>query len=204
MLSPVISSEHCEACPRLRKYRQSVAKIKRRAYLSETYWGKPISGFGDPAARLMIVGLAPAAHGANRTGRIFTGDRSGDWLYRALHKAGFANQPTSSNRDDGLRLQGCAITNPCHCAPPANKPTPTEIANCSEWLERTFAILPVRVIVALGQTAWRSVIDHAFSAGWLIAKSGNPKFAHGAEVSLGEQRWLIGSFHPSPRNTFTG
>ena len=136
---------------------------------------------------------------------MFTGDRSGDWLYRALHKASFANQPTSTSIDDGLQLRDCAITNPCHCAPPGNKPTREEIANCSEWFERTLALLPVRVIVALGQTAWRRVVDYALAAEWLLRKSPRPKFAHGAEVPLDKnRRWLIGGFHPSPRNTFTG
>ena len=195
----------CERCPRLRSYCQEVALQKRASYQDWDYWGLPVPNFGDFAARLVIVGLAPAAHGGNRTGRVFTGDRSGDFLFRALYKAGFANQPTSINRDDGLHLTDCAITNPCHCAPPANKPTKEEIANCSEWFERTFAILPVRVIVALGQTAWQKMIDHALVMEWLSSKGRRPKFGHAREIPLDEGRsWLIGCFHPSPRNTFTG
>lgn len=195
----------CERCSQLRTYCQAVAVEKKTEFREWDYWGLPVPNFGDPAARLLIVGLAPAAHGGNRTGRVFTGDRSGDWLYRALHKASFANQPTSTSIDDGLQLRDCAITNPCHCAPPGNKPTREEIANCSEWFERTLALLPVRVIVALGQTAWRRVVDHALAVEWLLRKSPRPKFAHGAEVPLDQnRRWLIGCFHPSPRNTFTG
>ena len=193
----------CERCPRLRTYCQAVAIEKKAEFREWDYWGLPVPNFGDPAARLLIVGLAPAAHGGNRTGRVFTGDRSGDWLYRALHKAGFANQPTSTSLDDGLQLRDCAITNPCHCAPPGNKPTREEITNCSEWFERTLALVTVRVIVALGQTAWNKVIDHALAVDWL--EGPRPKFAHGAEVPLDKNhRWLIGCFHPSPRNTFTG
>lgn len=195
----------CQRCPRLRAYCQEIAQEKRAAYRDWDYWGLPVPNFGDPSARLVIVGLAPAAHGGNRTGRVFTGDRSGDWLYRALHKAGFANQPTATHRNDGLKLIDCAITNPCHCAPPDNKPTREEIANCSEWISRTFALLPVRVIVALGQTAWHNVIERATHNRWLIQKGARPKFAHGAEIPLeNQQGWIIGCFHPSPRNTFTG
>ena len=195
----------CERCPRLRTYCQAVAIEKRAAYRDWDYWGLPVPNFGDPAARVLIVGLAPAAHGGNRTGRVFTGDRSGDWLFRALHKAGFANQPTSISADDGLQLFDCAITNPCHCAPPANKPTREEIANCSEWIKKTFQLLPVQVIIALGQTAWQAVVDQAVAAKWLKQDERRPKFGHGVEVPLDDhQRWLIGCFHPSPRNTYTG
>lgn len=195
----------CERCPRLRTYCQEIAQTKRAAYRDWDYWGLPVPNFGDPSARLVIVGLAPAAHGGNRTGRVFTGDRSGDWLYRALHKAGFANQPTASHRNDGLQLIDCAITNPCHCAPPDNKPTNEEIANCSEWITRTFSLLPVRVIVALGQTAWNNVIARATANQWLIRKGARPKFGHGTEIPFDNRRgWIIGCFHPSPRNTFTG
>ncbi len=176
---------------------------KRAAFREWNYWGLPVPNFGDPEARLLIVGLAPAAHGGNRTGRVFTGDRSGDWLYRALHKSGFANQSISTDVNDGLELRDCAITNPCHCAPPENKPTTEEIVNCSEWFEKTLAIVPARVIVALGQTAWQKAVDHAIAVNWL--QSPRPKFGHGAEVPIdAHQRWLIGCFHPSPRNTFTG
>jgi uracil-DNA glycosylase family 4 len=193
----------CERCVRLREYCQEVASQKRAAYQDWDYWGLPVPNFGDPNARLLIIGLAPAAHGGNRTGRVFTGDRSGDWLYRALHKAGFANQPTSVSRDDGLTLIDCAITNPCHCAPPENKPTKDEIANCSEWFGQTISLLPIQVVVALGQTAWTAFVDHALMIGWLTGR--RPHFSHGTEVPLDDQRrWLIGSFHPSPRNTSTG
>ena len=195
----------CERGPRLRTYCQAIAVEKRAAYREWDYWGLPVPNFGDPAARVLIVGLAPAAHGGNRTGRVFTGDRSGDWLYRALHKAGFANQSTSVSADDGLQLHDCAITNPCHCAPPANKPTQEEIANCSEWFEQTFQILPVQVIVALGQTAWQAVVNRAVTKDWLKQNGQRPKFGHGVEVPLDDHgRCLIGCFHPSPRNTFTG
>ncbi|WP_010585315.1 uracil-DNA glycosylase [Schlesneria paludicola] len=192
----------CTRCPRLRKYCQEVAQEKRAAFREWEYWGLPVPNFGDPFARLMIVGLAPAAHGGNRTGRLFTGDVSGDWLYRALFKAGFSNQPTSVSRDDGLELYDCAITNPCHCAPPVNKPNADEIANCSEWYDRTVELLPTRVIVALGQTAWQKVIRHAAKLKWLSGK--RPKFRHGLEAQLdGNRLRLLGCFHPSPRNTYT-
>lgn len=193
----------CERCSRLRQHCRNIAVEKRAAYREWSYWGQPVPNFGDPHARLLIVGLAPAAHGANRTGRMFTGDRSGDWLYRALHKVGLANQPASTDRNDGLQLRDCVITATCHCAPPDNKPTPQEIANCSDWFKQTVALLPVRVFVALGQIAWRKVVDHAFEADWLDGR--RPKFGHGAEVPLDEdRRWLIGSYHPSQQNTFTG
>jgi uracil-DNA glycosylase family 4 len=192
----------CRKCPRLNRYCGEVAREKRRAYLDWTYWGRPVPNFGDPQARLLIVGLAPAAHGANRTGRMFTGDRSGEWLYRALHKAGFASQPTSESRDDGLRLRDCAITAACHCAPPGNKPTPQEIDACGPWLDSTVRLHPVRVFVALGQIAWQVVIDYARSVDWWHGP--RPKFGHDVSVPLAGDRWLIGSYHPSQQNTFTG
>lgn len=179
-----------------------MAEEKRRAYRSFTYWGKPVPNFGDDAARVLVVGLAPAAHGGNRTGRIFTGDRSGDWLFRALHKAGFANQPTSVDRHDGLRLIDCAITAVCHCAPPDNRPEPREIANCHEWIEHTVDLVPVRIFVALGQIAWKAVVHEARRRGWYDGKA--PKFSHAALVQLDGGRALIGSYHPSQQNTFTG
>jgi uracil-DNA glycosylase family 4 len=193
----------CELCPRLTDYCR-VAGEKRRAYQDWTYWGKPVPNFGDPKARLLIVGLAPAAHGGNRTGRVFTGDRSGDWLFRALHKAGFANQPTSVDLNDGLELTDCAITAVCHCAPPGNKPTLAEVENCRNWLERTVDDLPVRVFLALGQIAWQAAVREARRREWLSGKSRSPKFAHATQASLTGERWLLGSFHPSQQNTFTG
>jgi uracil-DNA glycosylase family 4 len=192
----------CQQCPRLIEYCQAVAAEKRRAYVDWTYWGRPVPNFGAPHARLLVVGLAPAAHGANRTGRLFTGDRSGEWLYRALYRAGFANQPESNSRDDGLVLFDAAITATCHCAPPANRPTPEEIDQCHHWFTELVALLPVRVFVALGQVAWRTVVQEARQLDWLSGR--NPKFGHGAVVALAESRWLIGSYHPSQQNTFTG
>src|SRR5262245_41203039 len=192
----------CECCPRLRRHCRDVAREKRRAYADWTYWGRPVPNFGDPQARLLIVGLAPAAHGANRTGRMFTGDHSGEWLYRALHKAGFASQPTSESREDRLRLRNCAVTAACHCAPPDNKPTPDEIDACARWLVATVDLLPVQVFVALGQIAWHSVVDYARSVHWWDGP--RPKFGHGARVELNGGRSLIGSYHPSQQNTFTG
>jgi len=192
----------CCRCPRLRQYCRQIAAEKRRAFREHDYWGRPVPNFGDSRARLLIVGLAPAAHGANRTGRMFTGDRSGEWLYRALNKAGFANQVRSVRRDDDLRLIDAAITAVCHCAPPANQPLPEEIANCREWLRETIDALPVRVFVALGQIAWRGVIDEARRREWWNAPL--PRFGHGAVVSLRDGQVLIGSYHPSQQNTFTG
>ena len=192
----------CERCPRLRAHCLQVAEAKRAAFREQPYWGRPVPNFGDPAARLLIVGLAPAAHGANRTGRMFTGDRSGEWLYRALHKTGFANQPDSAARDDGLRLVDCAITAAAHCAPPGNKPSTDELASCWEWLAQSIDVLPVRVIVALGQIAMRAVVAECRRRGW--HEGPMPRFGHGAEVQLSEGRVLIASYHPSQQNTFTG
>jgi len=192
----------CERCPRLRKYCHQIAEEKRRAFADWDYWGRPVPNFGTPRVPLLIVGLAPAAHGGNRTGRMFTGDRSGDWLYRALHKAGFANQPTSVQRDDGLKLFDCAITAVCHCAPPDNKPTTQEIANCHQWLVETIELVKPRVFLSLGQIAWRAVLAEARRRGWHAGRL--PKFAHGATARLEDGRWLLGSYHPSQQNTFTG
>lgn len=192
----------CKACPRLIDHCEDVAKTKRRAYIDEKYWGRPVPNFGDPQARLLIVGLAPGAHGANRTGRMFTGDRSGDWLFRALHDAGFANQSESMSRDDGLELVDCAITAVCNCAPPQNKPTVEEVEACRPFLRQTIALLPVRVFLALGQLAWKATLDFAYSEELLSGK--RPKFGHASHVELDDGRHLIGSYHPSQQNTFTG
>jgi uracil-DNA glycosylase family 4 len=192
----------CRRCPRLRDYCRQIAVEKRRAFRDDDYWGRPVPNFGDPAARLLIVGLAPAAHGANRTGRMFTGDRSGEWLYRALHKSGFASHPRSEHRDDELRLVDAAITAVCHCAPPDNKPAPDEIAHCRVWLGETIDHLQVRVFVALGGIAWRAVVNEARRREWWSAKL--PRFGHAAVVPFRDGQFLIGSYHPSQQNTFTG
>lgn len=192
----------CERCPRLRAHCRQVAVDKRRAFRDWDYWGRPVPNFGDAQGRLLIVGLAPAAHGANRTGRMFTGDRSGDFLYRALHRAGFANRPTATDRDDGLQLVDCAVTATVHCAPPGNKPTREEIDDCRAWFEQTAGLMPVKVFLALGRIGWRSVVDHARAAGWYTGRI--PKFAHAAVVEFPEGRSLLGSYHPSQQNTFTG
>ncbi|WP_298866610.1 uracil-DNA glycosylase [uncultured Gimesia sp.] len=192
----------CQKCERLLNHCQKIAEQKRKSFQDWEYWGKPVPNFGDPQAELLIVGLAPAAHGANRTGRMFTGDRSGDWLYRALHKAGFANQPKAENCSDGLQLRNCAITAACHCAPPANKPSREEIENCHDWLEQTVELLPVKVFLALGQIGWKSVIDFKKRQGELVSK--RPPFVHGATFQFPNGHWLVGSYHPSQQNTFTG
>jgi uracil-DNA glycosylase len=183
----------CRRCPRLVEWRELVAREKRAAFRDWDYWGRPVPGFGDPDARVVLLGLAPAAHGANRTGRMFTGDRSGDFLYAALYATGYANQPTAVDRDDGLALTGCYITAPVRCAPPANKPLPAERDNCRTWLDRELALLEqARVIVCLGKFAWD-----------VIAPRPLPKFGHGAEAESGRYT-LLGCFHPSQQNTFTG
>jgi uracil-DNA glycosylase family 4 len=194
----------CRKCPRLVKHREKMAREKRRAYREWTYWGKPVPGFGDAEGQLLILGLAPAAHGANRTGRMFTGDRSGDFLYAALHKAGFANQATSRDRDDGLRLKNAYITATCRCAPPDNKPLPLEIANCRGYLEREMEILKPRAVLALGKIAWDGYLEILKQHG-VIASRGLYKFAHGAEAEPvpGTPR-LFGVYHPSQQNTQTG
>lgn len=187
----------CERCPRLTGWCATVAAHPRASYAGQAYWGRPVPGFGDPAATLVVVGLAPAAHGANRTGRMFTGDRSGDWLYRALHRAGYANQPTSTAADDGLSLRGAWVTAAVRCAPPANKPTPEERDRCLPYLGAELAALTgARVLVALGQFAHQAVCG-------LFGVRPRPPFGHLAEADLGGGRVLLDSFHPSQQNTFT-
>jgi uracil-DNA glycosylase family 4 len=193
----------CRACPRLVEWREEVARVKRRAYREWTYWGRPVPGFGDPKARLIIVGLAPAAHGANRTGRIFTGDRSGDFLYAGLHRAGFANQPTSQHRDDGLKLKGVYITSSARCAPPENKPLPEELARCGPFLDRELALLPARVFLALGAIGWNAALV-ALARSGTVLPTPRPAFGHGAEVALPGGRTLVGCYHVSQQNTQTG
>ncbi|MGC1485689.1 MAG: uracil-DNA glycosylase, partial [Candidatus Acidiferrum sp.] len=194
----------CTKCPRLVVYREKVAREKRRAFREWTYWGKPVPGFGDSHAELLILGLAPAAHGANRTGRVFTGDRSGDFLYAALYKAGFANLPTSERREDGLRLKNTYIAATIRCAPPANKPLPSEIINCRSYLVRELEILQPRAVLALGRIAWDAYLEIMKQRG-LIASRAGFHFAHGAEAELpGEGARLFGVYHPSQQNTQTG
>ncbi len=189
----------CRRCPRLVAWREQVARDRRAAFAKETYWGRPIPGFGDPAARVLILGLAPAAHGANRTGRIFTGDRSGDWLFAALHRTGFANQPTSVARGDGLKLRDCWVTAAVRCAPPANRPTPEERENCLGFAVRELALLDeVDVILCLGGFAWDAALRLRAASGHPPQRP-RPRFGHGAEAAP-----LIGCYHPSQQNTFTG
>ncbi len=201
----VLSDEivDCRRCARLVAFRENVARVKRAAYRSETYWGRPVPGFGDPRARIAMVGLAPGAHGANRTGRIFTGDRSGDFLYAALHRLGLASQPQATSRDDGLVLHDVFITCPVRCVPPDNKPTLAEIEACAPYLSRELAALGrARVLVALGAIAWKACLDHLERRGESLPRP-RPAFAHGAEVKIG--RWaLLGSYHVSQQNTQTG
>jgi uracil-DNA glycosylase len=188
----------CRACPRLVAWREQVARDKRRAFEDWDYWGRPVPGFGDPAAGVVIVGLAPAAHGANRTGRMFTGDRSGDWLFGSLHRTGFANQPHATHRDDGLVLTGAWVTAPVKCAPPANQPSTDERDRCARYLTSELDLLPWRVLVALGGFGWDAVLRHL---GWEGTK---PRFGHGAQAPLTDGRTLLGSYHVSQQNTFTG
>ena len=195
----------CTLCPRLVEYRQTIAEVKRRAYRDCNYWGRPVPSFGDPKARLLIIGLAPGAHGANRTGRMFTGDSSGDFLYRVLWAAGFASQPTSVSPDDGLTLTDAFVSASVRCAPPDNKPTPVEIRTCRAYLEREIELLPnVRVVVALGRLAFDSYLS-VLQCRKLIARKSVYRFGHDAEHWLGPGLpWLIGSYHPSQQNTSTG
>ena len=194
----------CRKCPRLVAYREKVAREKRRMFRDWTYWGKPVPGFGDSRAKLLILGLAPAAHGANRTGRVFTGDRSGEFLYKMLHKAGFASQPISLHRDDGLRLHNAYVTATIRCAPPGNKPSPEEIENCRGYIERELEVLRPKAVLALGQIAWDAYLDILKRRGAIPSRATFP-FSHGAEVALpGGLPKLFGSYHPSQQNTQTG
>jgi uracil-DNA glycosylase len=194
----------CTRCPRLRQHCETVAAEKRAAFRDWEYWGRPLPNLGDPSARLLVVGLAPAAHGGNRTGRMFTGDRSADFLFRAMYETGFANQPTSIHKDDGLRLIDAAITGVAHCAPPANKPTPLELATCSTFLDRTVDLMPnLRCVFALGRIAFDACLRLYRSRGWLPAGA-RPAFGHGGAYAFPDAPALIASFHPSQQNTFTG
>jgi uracil-DNA glycosylase family 4 len=193
----------CRACPRLVAWREQVARDKRAAFATETYWGRPVPSFGDPDARVVVVGLAPAAHGGNRTGRIFTGDRSGDWLFGSMYRTGYANQPVSVSADDGLRLNDAWVTAAVRCAPPGNKPTPEERDRCFPYLVREIELLRhARVLIALGSFAWDSTLKTAVALGSERPKP-KPKFGHLAEIDLGRYT-LLASFHPSQQNTFTG
>ena len=198
----------CRACTRLADWRGEVARTKRRAYRAETYWGKPVTGFGDARGKLVILGLAPGAHGANRTGRVFTGDRSGDFLYAALHRAGLASQPTSEHADDGLRLDGVYITLAARCVPPDNKPLPLEVARCGPFLDRELDLLAPKVVLALGAIAWSAYLDHLERREVRLPRP-RPAFTHGAQLdhSEGAERRLpvlLGSYHVSQQNTQTG
>jgi len=194
----------CRKCPRLVRWREAVAKNPPRRYQGQDYWAKPLPGFGDPKARLLIVGLAPAAHGGNRTGRLFTGDRSGDWLYGALHEASFASQPNSVHRDDGLKLKDCYITAAVRCAPPGNKPSRAEFERCRPYLVQELKLFKnLRVVVVLGKIAFDSFLAAYRENGGVLPKP-RPKFAHGASVMLPGGLRLICSYHPSQQNTFTG
>ena len=188
----------CRRCPRLVAWRENVAVEKRAAYRDQTYWGRGVPGFGDPAARVLVLGLAPAAHGANRTGRVFTGDRSGDWLYRAMHRAGLANQPTSVRADDGLALSGAWVAAAVKCAPPDNKPLPDERDACRSFLQREIVLLAdVSVIVCLGGFAYEAACGE-------FGVRPRPRFGHGVEAATSDGRTLLCSYHPSQQNTFTG
>jgi uracil-DNA glycosylase len=193
----------CRRCPRLVAWREEVVRTRRAAFAHERYWGRPVTGFGDPAARVLVLGLAPAAHGGNRTGRVFTGDRSGDWLFAALWRGGFANQPTSVAADDGLALRDCFVTAAVRCAPPANRPSTAERDACAGYLARELALLDgVRVIVCLGGFAWDAGLRARAARGVPVPRP-KPRFAHGA-VLASERLPLLGCYHPSQQNTFTG
>ena len=199
----------CESCPRLRRHCREIARTRRRAFRDEEYWGRPVPGFGDHAARVIIVGLAPAAHGANRTGRMFTGDASGEWLYRALHGAGFASRPASESRADGLLLHDALVTAACRCAPPSNRPDREELERCATFLDREFELLDrLRVVVALGRIAWDTVLRRARRVAPGRVPRPAPAFSHGASALLilrgREPVWVLGSYHPSRQNTQTG
>ena len=196
----------CTRCPRLVAHRERVAREKKREFRDQTYWGRPVPGFGDPRARLLVVGLAPAAHGGNRTGRVFTGDSSGDWLYEALYRHGFANKPTSVARDDGLRLIDCWVSASARCAPPDNKPTSAELLSCRPYLEAEIGLLRnVRVVVALGRIAHAACLQGLQAAGrWRLPASERPIFAHAAESVLPDGVAFVASYHPSRQNTNTG
>ena len=195
----------CRLCPRLVAHREAVAANPPRRYRGQEYWARPLPGFGDPRARVLLVGLAPAAHGGNRTGRMFTGDRSGDWLFRALYETGFANQPTSTHAGDGLRLAGAYVTATTRCAPPANKPTPVEMARCRPFLLEELGLLSrVRVVIALGKIGWDAYLRARRELGLGVPRP-LPRFGHGARALMpGDGVTLLGTFHPSQQNTFTG
>ncbi len=198
--SMALVSEHvsnCRACPRLVEWREQIAAEKRASCADWEYWGRGVPPFGDPNADIAVIGLAPAAHGANRTGRMFTGDRSGDWLFRAMYRAGLANQPESIDIDDGLTLTNALVTSPVKCAPPANKPTPLERDTCRPYLEREIALVNPKVYVVLGSFGYQALASH-------LGLRPRPKFGHGVEVQLDDGRWLICSYHVSQQNTFTG
>ena len=195
---------HCRRCPRLVRWRETSAQNPPRRYLDQDYWARPLPGFGDPKARVLIVGLAPAAHGGNRTGRMFTGDRSGDWLYGALHAAGFANQPNSDHRGDGLQLKDCYITAAVHCAPPGNKPNLIEFKRCRPYLVEELTLFrQAQVVIALGKIAFDSFLAASQEKGAALPKP-RPKFGHGVAVNLSSGQLLLCSYHPSQQNTFTG
>ena len=193
----------CRRCPRLVEWREHTAVEKRAAFAAEEYWGRPVPGFGDPEASLAVIGLAPAAHGANRTGRMFTGDRSGDWLYRAMHRAGFASQPTSTGADDGLVLTGAWVTAPVRCAPPANKPTAEERGNCRSWFDDELVLIDPAVFVALGAIAYQAIWQHLDRRDLSLPRP-RPAFSHGLEVAIPGGPTVLASYHPSQQNTFTG